>query len=660
MTANNISFPIVDLSTSRYGNRVCFANDSVKVNPRNEMGKFGIRTHSGLSRLFHRTIKIKEKDNNEKSFYLNKKSAVKWIKSLSKDIEITNRSNNQAIAEKIQEILQSPPSEKEGKQTSINPRSLSKINNLRGRFWQGFFNFSKKSWLRFKARFFLFKPSEKTLKKSSEVAAISQFFEAKKKVPAYKQYLDNMTQRPRRFSEVPITSKDNYIKPSIASDNHGLGLYKGNFIPTGSKNDTSTGTTGEPTQWYRGPKEQKTVEQLSSYAAKAILGDRPYYFINGFALGQWASGLTAFAATRNDPNATVSSPGMDVTKIFNAIKQAIDVVPEGYPIVVAGYPPHLREIVDLAIKENFDLSRHNIIGVVGGEGISEGQRDLIVYQKDDEGTITRQGFSRCYSTYGASDLDINIGYEADFEIELRKLCHINHKLSAELFDGNGSIPMIFHYDPLNYYIETNEEEHLIFTCTRDDRISPRIRYDLGDKGKVMACSDLKATLKKHGITLNHMPRTELPFVFVWGRGDNMISFRGANVAPENLGEAIRRANLNEAIAHYAFLQYEEDGRTITEFMIEPKEGENLPPDLLQTLGNKMKEINPDYKKQYEECQDEGAKPRLRLFEPGTSPMAAQRAQYPHAKKKYIFIEKENDEFTPNHRALGGHLVQGLL
>lgn len=653
MTSFNVNFPIVDLSTSHYGNRVCFGANAVKVNPRNEIGKFGIRTHSHLTRFFHQTIKIKENDNSEKSFYLNKKSAVKWIQSASKDAGITNYSSNEAIIEKIQKILEASPLK--SKQTSVNDHTLSKINTLIGCFWQKFFNFTKESWIRFKARFFLFKPSETTLKKSSEMAAISEYFAAKEKVPAYRQFLDKNIQKSSRFSEIPVTSKDNYIKPSIASKDCGRGLYQRSLIPTGSKNDTSTGTTGEPTQWYRGPKEQRSVEQLSSYAAKAILGDQPYYFINGFALGQWASGLTAFAATRNDPNATVSSPGMDVRKIFNSIKQAIDIMPAGYPIVVAGYPPHLREVVDLAIKENFDLNRHNIIGVVGGEGISEGQRDLIVCQKDDKEDVTRQGFSRCYSTYGASDLDVNIGYESEFEIELRKICHTNPKLSAELFDGNGSIPMIFHYDPLNYHIETNEEEHLIFTCVRDDRISPRIRYDLGDKGKVMTCSDLVATLKKHGIALKHMPRTELPFVFVWGRGDSMISYRGANVAPENLGEAIRRANLNEVISHYAFFQYEENDKTITEFMIEPKEGEDLPHNLLEILVNQMKEINPDFKKQYEECNDEAAKPRLRFFEPETSPMAAQRMRYPHAKKKYIFVEKENDEFTPNHKVLGGQL-----
>lgn len=494
MIEDIIQFPIIDLSSSAYGHRICFGECPINVNPRNELGKFGIKAHNKFTRLFHKTIALADYLDTEKTYYLNKKSTVKWIRSLTHDDTVSKHSTNDAIIAKIVEILENPPSQSDYKRPSINTQTLSRVNKLRGNFWQGFFNFTAKTWTLFKARFFVFRPSERTLKTASEMAAVAQFFVARKTVPDYLEFLDtSVEEHPRKFFEIPFTSKENYIKPSMESDDHGRGLYKGNVIPSGSRNDTSTGTSGVPTQWYRGRKEQETVKVLSSYAARAILGDRPYYFINGFALGQWASGLTAFAATNNDPNAIVSSPGMDdVHKIYNAIKQAINLMEPDYPIVVAGYPPHLREVVELAIQEDFDLSSHNIIGVVGGEGISEGQRALIVAQKDENLNVLREGFRHCYSTYGASDLDINIGYESEFEIELRKLCHENAELSAELFDGKSTIPMIFHYDPLNYHIETNEEDHLIFTCARDDRISPRIRYDLGDIGKVMSCSDVVA------------------------------------------------------------------------------------------------------------------------------------------------------------------------
>ncbi len=649
---NLFDFSIIDLSTPSYGSRITFSNTQVRVNPRNQIGKFGIRYHSNFTRFFHHTIKISDSTTN-KNFYINKKSLIKWLNAHGKN-KISLSSTDEKIVKTIKKCLTADKNSNKSSNQHLNNHSLCKINLIRGKIWQKFFNFTKETWLRFKARFFLFKPSEKTLQRSSQLAAVSEFFNSKKTVLAYRNFLKDTKVDPKRFSQIPATSKENYIKPNLSLESHPLYLYKKSIIPTGSKNDTSTGTTGSPTQWYRGPKEQKCVEMLSSYAAKAILGNKPYYFINGFALGQWASGLTAFSTTRYDPNATISNPGMDVKKILESIKQATIMIPKGHPIVVAGYPPHLREIVDLAISEEFDLTLHNIIGVVGGEGISEATRELIVCQKNESGTITRNGFTKCFSTYGASDLDINIGYESEFEIELRKKCHQNPELAKELFDNNGSIPMIFHYDPLNYHIEETEDRHLLFTCVRDDRISPRIRYDLGDIGKLMNASDLIAILKKHGIVMYNYPRTNLPFVFVWGRNDSMISFRGANVSPENLEQAIKRSNINDAIVHYGFFQYEINGQTVTEFLIEKRTEIQDEENLLEILILHMCEINPDFSKQYTSCTNNESKPRLRIFEEGQSPMAIQRSRYPHAKKKYIFTENSTDEFTPN-QDLGGIL-----
>ncbi|MDF2549457.1 MAG: Uncharacterized protein K0S07_524 [Chlamydiales bacterium] len=656
-----INARFVDFSTPAYGKRVGFKVDDVTANPRGELGKFGIACHGSLSRLFHQTIAAKSSlDTDNKTFYLNKKSAVKWLNSQVKDeYAVNNQTDRATLIERINQISEILDPEKIKQKPVLNQgRMSSSLGRMRAFIWQSFFHVTKSSWLLFKARFFLINPSEKTLKKASESMAISNYRQAKKTVPAYAQHVSDASIQ--RFSDVPITSKDNYITPAIRSQRE-LALYQHSRIPTGSKNDTSTGTTGKPTQWFRGPKEQHSVETLSSHAAKAIIGNVPYYFINGFALGPWASGLTAFSATRNDSNATISSPGMDIQKIYDSIKHATEIVPTGQPIVVAGYPPHLREVVALAAKEGFDLTAHHIIGVVGGEAISEGQRDLIVAQRDAEGEIIRQGFKQCYSTYGASDLDINIGYESDFEIELRKVCHTNKKLAAELFGHGGSIPMIFHYDPLNYHIEMNEESELLYTCVRGDRISPRVRYNLGDKGKVMSSSDLLATLKKHDVQLDHMPRTHLPMVFVYGRGDSLISYRGANVAPENLGEAIRQAGLFDQIAHYAFFQHEEEsGELKTEILIEFQEGFEASDDLYHVLIEGLKNVNPDFKKQYETCQSEEGLPDLRLFAPGESPMAQQRERYPHAKKKYIFRAQEGDEFTPSVADLSGTLIAGAL
>lgn len=137
--------------------------------------------------------------------------------------------------------------------------------------------------------------------------------------------------------------------------------------------------------------------------------------------------------------------------------------------------------------------------------------------------------------------------------------------------------MIFHYDPLNYHIEYTAERDVLYTCVRLDRYSPRIRYNLGDKGMTMLSSEMMGILRKHNVQLQHPPLTNLPLLFIWGRQGSSISFRGAKIAPENLGESIRRVDslvdsqwsgINSKIAHYSFYQHEEKGITFTEMHLE--------------------------------------------------------------------------------------------
>jgi phenylacetate-CoA ligase len=401
-------------------------------------------------------------------------------------------------------------------------------------------------------------------------------------------------------------------------------------------------------------KEQMHVEKMTTYAAKAILGDRPYSFINGFAMGPWATGVTATLAMNSNSQAGVAVIGPNIDEIYACIKEQARIYGPNHPIVVSGYPPHIRKVVEKAVEEGFPLHNYNIIGVVGGEAMSEDLRDLLVEQKDENGIISRTGFKQCYSSYGASDLDINIGYESDFEIELRKICHKNPALAEDLFGKNEFKPMIFHYDPLNYHIESDEHRHLYYTCVRNDRISPRVRYDLGDIGMTMPISDVLATLKKHGVEMTNHPNTSLPLLFIWGRQGSQISFRGCKVAPENLGETIRRLDaeelpgLNEQVSHYGFYQYDQNGRKVTEILLEFKEDSeynNADSQLLEKIINKLAQVNTDFVAQINACPPD-EKPVLRVFKKGESPMDLQQTRYPMRKKQYIFAA--GDEFIPDH------------
>ncbi|WP_068470433.1 hypothetical protein [Candidatus Protochlamydia phocaeensis] len=669
-----------DLSNLNYGNRIGFVDEThkalIKTNPRGEIGKFGIAYHGTIGSLFHRTIDVTVTDANtrkDRKIHLNRESTIKWLNSqLDSQEKVSGRASSEEIvakinrlstilkdsetkkAEQIEENLKQGIDFKASYPAKLNHRPLyGFFDRISSFLWGKFYDWTISSWNAFRLRFGL-GIAEKTWNEVSEKRAAAAFRQALQ-VPAYKQFLDSKGGVPRTFADLPITSKDNYIKPHIGHDEPQL--YLDGKIPEKAKRDTSTGTSGKSTPWYRGAQEQERVELLTSYAAKVVLGDRPYTFINGFAVGPWATGITATLAMNRDKNAGVCVIGPNISEIYDCIKEQIRIRPPGYPIVVGGYPPHIRAVIDMAVAEGFPLHEHNIIAVVGGESMSEDMRDLIVAQKGENGEIIRTGLKQCFSSYGASDLDINIGYESDFEIELRKLCHKpeNKALAEELFGKNEFKPMIFHYDPLNYLIEADEQQNLIYTCVRQDRISPRIRYNLGDRGKIMAASDVLAVLEKHGIKLKHKPNTNLPLLFVWGRQGSHISFRGCKVAPENLGETIRRLDsqpahqgLNEKIAHYGFYQYEKNGRKVTEILLEfNEEGDfnGANEELLKNVIDTLAEVNSDFITQIQNCP-QAEKPVLRVFKKGESPMDIQQKKYPMRKKQYIFTA--GDEFIPAH------------
>lgn len=664
-------------ATMSYGNRIGFVDPDhkalLKTNPRGEFGKLGISYHDYFSSAFHSTIEVEVEDAKtleNRVVHLNKKSTVKWLNSqLPENKKVDNDTSSETIVDRINELSEillekEEEDEKENLLAdsktytpAITNRALTLLTDrIKAIFWQTFAHIANTSWRLLRFRFAL-QLREKTIDMASQILAVATYRKAASQVPAYKNFVEKAQEDGEitDFSHVPVTSKDTYIKPALKHEEETT-LYLNGKIPLKSKRDTSTGTSGPSTPWYRGVEEQKHVEKMTTFAAKAILGDRPYSFINGFAMGPWATGVTATLAMNSNPQASIAVIGPNIDEIYACIKEQARIFGKDHPIIVSGYPPHMRAVVEKAVTEGFPLHDYTLYGVVGGESMSEDLRDLLVEQRDEDGKLLRTGFKQCYSSYGASDLDINIGYESDFEIELRKVCHQpeHAALAEDLFGKNEFKPMIFHYDPLNYHIESDENRHLYYTCVREDRISPRVRYDLGDIGKTMPVSEVLATLEKHGVELKNKPNTSLPLLFIWGRQGAQISFRGCKVAPENLGETIRRLDADEApglngqVAHYGFYQYPDKGRTVTEILLEFNDEDDFDSadtELLQKLIDKLSVVNTDFVAQIAACpQDE--KPVLRVFKTGESPMDHQQKKYPMRKKQYIFTA--GDEFIPAH------------
>jgi len=344
------------------------------------------------------------------------------------------------------------------------------------------------------------------------------FENARRKCPAYRDFLERHPQArvalrgwTPDFSAVPPMDKENYVLayPIEQRCIGGMLPMKGAVI------DESSGSTGLPNNWVRGPDERQYVARMLQIAMGMIFKDKPRLFINAFALGPWATGMCVSSAVVEV--CLLKSTGPDISKIVNTLK----VFGPGYQYVIAGYPPFLKMLGD---APDIDWSNYHITAFFGGEGISENMRAYLM--KTFRGGV--------YGDYGASDLEINIASENDFTIAVRKLIvekpGVRRRLNGPFGDA---IPSVFQYNPLDHLIETNEKGELLITISRLANVSPRIRYNIHDLGRTLSFREARTLLELEGVDISHLPTplAELPLILMYGRSDFSVAYYGCKITP---------------------------------------------------------------------------------------------------------------------------------
>ncbi len=351
--------------------------------------------------------------------------------------------------------------------------------------------------------------------------AYDAYIYARHKCPAYRKFLHNELgsggELLSDWSNIPVTTKENYVRVySIEERCHG-----GRIPVKGVVIDESSGSSGLPNSWVRGPIERASVKSMMQVSFSLAYPKEQFFILNCFALGPWATGMNVTMALVD--MGIMKSIGPDKAKLENALRQ----FGANYNYLIAGYPPFIKSFLDTTALALGDYRLHL---VVGGEGISEGLRQYF-----------SQVFKSVVSSYGASDLEINIGTETQLTIALRKMCHNNGELSKSLF-GRRDPPMIFQYNPLDYLIEVNAHGELIFTVARRANAAPKIRYNLHDSGGVMEWATLRRNLAERGLDLPSLAerQTCFPILYVYGRSDLSVPFFGAKIFPSNIELLIHR------------------------------------------------------------------------------------------------------------------------
>ncbi|PWB88447.1 phenylacetate--CoA ligase family protein [Methylosinus sporium] len=459
------------------------------------------------------------------------------------------------------------------------------------------------------------------------------YFQAYRLVPAYKDYIGSRGGKPDiclddefvpDLSVIPETDKTSYVKayPVEQRVKHGR-------LPTrGVTVDESSGSSGRPTSWVRGPIERRIVSQMirMSYAENVDRGQR-VFILNAFALGAWATGMNVSLSLT--PTSILKSTGPNIDKIVDTM---IEFGPD-FHYVVMGYPPFLKSLAD---DPRIDWSRFTVDAGYGGEGISESLR----------ATLQRR-FQRVVGSYGASDLEVNMAIETEVCIRLRRAMVEDARVREALIRSEyGVTPMVFQYNPLAYHIETNAVGELIVTMSRPFHLAPKIRYNIHDRGHVLRFPELRRHLQENGRedVLHGLNRsTDLPLLLVYGRSDMSIDYFGANVTPESVSEILFGID-SLATSTFRLISFEDkESNKRMEVAVELVEGVVAPADstaIAEELFSRLAAINGDFYNALYRTAPPDNRPQLSLHAFGTGPFHGGQRKL---KNEYLVSDIEFDK-----------------
>ena len=309
------------------------------------------------------------------------------------------------------------------------------------------------------------------------------------------------------FAAVPVMDKANYITRYSIADR----CVHGRLPRRGVTVDESSGSSGRPTSWVRGPVERRASRELLQvgFARSAAGLRKPPFVINAFSLGAWATGMNVSASLTG--LTVLKSTGPDRDKIINTMQE----FGPDFTYALTSYPPFLKGLLD---DDRLDWSRYDVVCAFGGEGISEGMRDHILRKAR---SVT--------GAYGASDLEISIAIATEFTIALRRAIAADPELSAALTRqaAYGVLPNIFQFNPYGYLIETNDAGELIITINRPQNINPRIRNNIHDRGHVLRCASCCRCCARSAAAGDRREAAYDLLLLHYGRSDLSVDYNGA-------------------------------------------------------------------------------------------------------------------------------------
>lgn len=358
--------------------------------------------------------------------------------------------------------------------------------------------------------------------------SLEVFHAAAEQVPAYKDFLrkrgidHQIIKTIDDFKNVPPVDKKNYLRQyplhKLCWDGD---LKRMNVV------SVSSGATGDPFFWPRDIWQEQEVDHLYELIFKYLFNaDKKHSLVViAFAMGMYIAGPFTFAsllrlAQKGYP-ISLTTPGYNVESVLRVVSQLNSNFDQ---IILGGYPPLVKEIIDLGEQKGIDWRKKQTKLFFGGEGFSEQWRKYVL-----EKIGSKDALDATVNMYGTADAAL-LGFETPASIRYRQTLTDLSRLQS-----------VLSYNPLLKYFETDHDGHLLFTSSSG---LPVIRYRIGDEGGVVPYNEIRNLIESE----NDFPNWKLPLVFLYGRKDLTVQLFGANIYPENIKLALEDTRVNSKVS----------------------------------------------------------------------------------------------------------------
>lgn len=438
--------------------------------------------------------------------------------------------------------------------------------------------------------------------RQQEKLSLELFNKAAKSVKAYHNFLSlNAVKKSdiKTFSDfqnlLPV-SKKNYFQKYTLKDLTWPKAYE-----TGALVMTATsGSTGRPTYF---PREELLDWQYSVWAEN-FLRNGPKgntLLLDCFGMGVWIGGIITYQAFYNCAKrgypVTIITPGINKKEIFHALRE---LAPNFQNIILAGYPPFLKDVIDEAREEKINLKKLRFRLVFAAESFSESFREHLT-----ENVGIKDLYHNTMNIYGSAELGA-MAVETPTSILVRRLALKNPDIYNKLFTP-GKLPTLAQYCPIFGNFEEQNGQILITAQTT----CPLLRYQIGDNGATFNFDAINRIFSAGGVNLQLVANklkirlSCLPFVAVYERSDFSTKLYGAIIYPEHIRTALQnKLLLNSVSGKFAmFTKVDKKHNQLLEINIELKRNQK-PDKKLEKLCRELivKNLllkNAEYKNNYQ-------------------------------------------------------------